>query len=252
MRSKFSLVHIQTGLSKIVLTCALAALGSNGRAAISLGEASPHVLLQLSDVPLSQAATDARNASSAAAALPADFSPGNLTSGQTIHLNTLTPKTPGVYVINTTSFTLTGGGALIIDGTGIAAGSQVIINDSGQFTLHGNSSIQVSGGLTVNQLLINDTGTQGASITGNSQLFGSFLGPNLSAHFSSNFGAVNGQVIADSIKLDSHFSVLGELFVPEPSTIIAATLLLIPLAISALRVVRKRSTLLLRFRRKSC
>jgi choice-of-anchor A domain-containing protein len=240
MSNNFNLVRIQTALTKIALISALVALSSNGWAAISLGQAGPDVLLQLGDAPLSQTATDARNASAAVAALSADFNLGNVTSGQTLRLNKITPNTPGVYVIDMTRLILSGGGALIIDGTGIAQGSQVIINDSGQFTLHGGSSIQVAGGLTVNQLLVNDTSTQTASITGNSLLFGSFLGPNLNAHFSSNGGAVYGQAIAQSIQLDSHFCVHGELFVPEPSTIIAGTLLLLPLAAGALRFVRKR------------
>lgn len=191
------------------------------------------------NVSLSQAVTDAQNASTTAAALPADFNLGAVSGPQTISLNSVVPHTPGIYVIDTTTFKVSSG-MFILDGTGIPAGSQVIINATGQFALTGGGSITLAGGLTANQVLVNNTTTQAASITGASILQGSFLGPNLNAQFNNNAAAVYGQVIAQSIQFSSHFRVFGELFVPEPATVIAASLLLIPLGASALRAVRKR------------
>jgi hypothetical protein len=191
------------------------------------------------NVDLAQAVLDAQNASAAAAGLPVDFNLGNLTSGQTINLNSVSPMTPGVYVINTTTLALQSGVVLTLNGAGIAPGSQVIINVSGSFTLNGGQIVG-AGGLDASHILVNDTGTQGASITGSGILQGSFLGPRVNAQFNNNAAAVFGQVIVQSVQFSSHFRVFGELFIPEPSSIMAASLLLIPLGASALRIVRKR------------
>jgi len=190
------------------------------------------------NVDLTQAVADARAASTTALGLPPDFNLGAVGGPQTIALNSVMPITPGVYVIDATTFHLSSG-MFVLDGTGIPTGSQVIINVTGQFSLTGGGSITLAGGLTANQVLVNNTTTQAASITGASILQGSFLGPNLNAQFNNNAAAVYGQVIAQSIQFSSHFRVYGELFVPEPATFAAAALLLIPLAASALRMRRK-------------
>lgn len=192
------------------------------------------------NVNLNQAVADAIAASAAAAALPADFNLGHVSGPATITLNSVTPMTPGVFVIDTTQFTLNNGQVLTLNGAGIPPGSQVIINVSGQFTLNGGT-IALAGGLTADHVLVNNINTtQAATITGGGQLFGSFLGPTVNAAFNSNSSAVYGQVIAQSIQFSSHFRVFGELFVPEPSTIMAGLLLLLPLGVSTLRIVRKR------------
>lgn len=191
------------------------------------------------NVDLSQAVSDALAASAAAAALPADFNLGSVSGSQTILLNSVTQMTPGVYVINTTQFTLNNGQVLTLNGTGIPPGSQVIINVSGQFTLNGGT-IALAGGLTADHVLVNNINTtQAASITGGGQLFGSFLGPTVNAQFNNNSAAVYGQVIVQSVQFSSHFRVFGELFVPEPSTIMAGILLLLPFGASTLRILRK-------------
>lgn len=312
---KFSSIYNKTGLVKIALASALAVIGSNARAVISLGAASPFAVFQLGggnnfnisdafingdvafgpgnyntslggnfgvngnifddgnrsilipanivdwntstplgqnpttspftgtithNVDLSQAVADAKAASAAAAALPADFNEGNINGPQTILLNSVTQMTPGVFVINATQLSLNNGQVLTLDGTGIPPGSQVIINVTGQFTLNGGT-IALAGGLTADHVLVNNTSTQAASITGGGQLFGSFLGPNLNAQFNNNAAAVYGQVIVQSVQFSSHFRVFGELFVPEPATIIAGMLLLLPLAASTLKILRKSS-----------
>lgn len=190
------------------------------------------------NVNLTQAVADAKAASTTAAALPADFNLGAVGGPQTIALNSVMPMTPGIYVIDATTFKVSSG-MFVLNGTGIPTGSQVIINVTGQFSLTGGGSITLAGGLTANQVLVNNTTTQAASITGASVLQGSFLGPNLNAQFNNNAAAVYGQVIAQSIQFSSHFRVFGELFVPEPATVVAASLLLIPLAASVLRMRRK-------------
>lgn len=311
MKKKFSLICSKGGIAKIALASALAIIASNGRAAISLGAASPFALFQLGggqnfnvsdatvqgdvafgpggyglslgnlavngnvfdsdnraitpsnlhsfidtplgsnptiigftgtvthNVDLSQAVADAQAASAAAAALPVDFNLGTVSGPLTVALSSVTPMTPGVYVISATKLTENNNQVLTLDGSGIPPGSQVIINESGQFTLNGGS-IALTGGLTVGQVLVNDTGTAGASITGGGQLFGSFLGPNLNAAFNGNSSAVYGQVIVQSVQFSSHFRVFGVSFIPEPSAIVAASLLLLPFGIRSLRIIRKR------------
>jgi hypothetical protein len=192
------------------------------------------------NVSLSQAVTDARNASATALALPADFNLGNVNGPNTINLNSITPMTAGVYVIDTTSLTLNNSQILTLNGTGIPANAQVIINVTGQFTLNGGS-IALAGGLMASHVLVNNTSTQAASITGGGLLFGSFLGPNLNAQFNNNAAEVFGQVIVQSVQFSSHFRVGGELFVPEPSTVVAGMLLLLPLGASGLRILRRSS-----------
>jgi len=241
MRKKFSLTYSKTGLAKIALAFALAAIASNGWASISLGAAGQFALFQLGgggnfntsdafiqgnvalgpgsyglslgnlavngnvvdsanravtpsnlhswvdaplgqnptlttftgtvthNVDLSQAVTDAKAASTAAAALPADFNEGGINGPKTILLNSVTPMTPGVYVIDATTLTLNNSQVMTLNGTGIPTGSQVIINVTGQFTLNGGS-IALAGGLTADHVLVNNTSTQAASITGSGLL----------------------------------------------------------------------------------
>jgi len=93
--------------------------------------------------------------------------------------------------------------------------------------------------LTANHVLANDTRTQAASVSGGGLLPASFLVPGLNAQFNDNASVVYGQVAVRIAQFASPFRTLGDPVVPEPSTIIAGVLLLLPLGGGALRSARK-------------
>lgn len=191
-------------------------------------------------------ANTARTFSTQAAAftsLPNIGSIGNSTGSYTF-----TPANfaeTGTYIVNATSLSLTGGNNFTLNGSMIPAGSRVILNVTGNgFSLSGGSQVNLSGGLTPSQVLINYLGTQAAGASGGSAgtaIFGTFLGPNANANFNAAATIVYGSLITASVNLSSGITILGEPFVPEPSTFIAGALLLLPLGASALRIVRKRT-----------
>lgn len=191
-------------------------------------------------------ANQARAFSTAAVAagvgLPTLSSIGNSTVSYTVTAANLSE--PGTYILNVSgSLSLTGGNNFTLDGSMLPAGSRVIVNIAGGFSLSGGSQFAISGGLTPSQVLINYTGTGAAGASGGSAgtaIFATFLAPNANANFNAAATIVYGSLITASVNLSSGITILGESFVPEPSTVIASLLLLLPLAASTVRIVRKR------------
>ncbi len=145
----------------------------------------------LTNQNLSQANTDARNASTAFAALaPTTSVPGGAISG-----TTTVNGTAGVNVLNVSGINLGNGQTLTLNGP---AGSQFVINDSGNLTLN-SGHINLTGGLTPSDVVINDTASGNAisssgGLNNESVVNGIILAPNSGIAFAP--GLVNGEVIA--------------------------------------------------------
>jgi len=133
-------------------------------------------------IPLASDVTAALGASTMFANLaPTQSVPGNQISGTTtINLAS------GVNVIAVSGITL--GGVLTLNGP---AGSQVVLNDSGSMTLTGGQ-IVLTGGLTANDVVFNDTGTGNVMMTGG-VLDGTILAPNTSVTMTG--GVLNGEIV---------------------------------------------------------
>ncbi len=186
---------------------------------------------------LGQAAQDARDASTAAKNYVADKNLGDVTGNKTVTMGTPNTSHSDVYVIDIGKLALGNGEVLLLDGSALPAGVNVIVNVSGQFSLNGGA-VKLTGGLLPSQVLINNTTPQAASISGGGLLYGSFLGPSLNAQFNNNKAAVYGSVIAASIQFSSDFRVYGTgnefVAVPEPTTLVAgagAVLVLLGIAV---------------------
>lgn len=189
-------------------------------------------------------ANTARTFSTQAAAftsLPNIGNVGNSTGSYTFTAANLAE--PGTYIVNVGSLSLTGGNNFTLNGSGIPAGSRVIVNVASGFSLSGGSQVNLAGGLTPAQVLINYTGTSAAGASGGSAgtaIFGTFLGPNCTANFNAAATIIYGSLIVQSTNLSSGITIMGIQFVPEPATVMAGALLLLPLGVSTLRIVRKR------------
>ena len=164
---------------------------------------------------LNAAWTDAVNASAALASLAPTQTFGAITSGMTI-----TESTKGDFVFNISSINLNQS-ALVLSAP---AGSEVVLNISGNITLNGGSSggIVLAGGLTSNDVFINLTGANSNLTTtggGNAQqIFGNVLATGLNASVNLHPGQINGEIIARTLTTSS--GALG--VVPEvtPSSVI--------------------------------
>ena len=206
--------------------------------------------IHYSDAALAGIATAVDNAENTANGYTADATYANITlnngQSQTISLSPLTPHMAGTYVIDITGQLNLNGGTLTLNGTGIPAGANVIVNVGGQFSLNGKAAIKLAGGLTASQVLFNNTTTQAASITGGSIMYGSFMGDDLNAQFNNNASAIYGSVIAGSIQFSSDLRVYGagnEFIpvspVPEPGTLAAGVAaLLVPVSLFSARTLR--------------
>jgi choice-of-anchor A domain-containing protein len=196
-----------------------------------------------SDPTLTTIASKVETAEDALAGYAADFTLGDVTGSQTIHLSTKIPNQAGIYVISVGKLALNNGQVLMLDGQGIPAGANVVVNVSGQLALNGGS-IRLENGLHASQVLVNDTSSQAASITGGGILFGTFMGDDLNAMFNNNGAAIYGSVIAGSIQFASDFRVYatGNEFVPvpEPATFAAGVLLLLPIGARSVRTILRR------------
>jgi len=155
------------------------------------------------------------NASAALASLAPTQTFGAITSGMTI-----TESTKGDFVFNISSINLNQS-ALVLSAP---AGSEVVLNISGNITLNGGSSggIVLAGGLTSNDVFINLTGANSNLTTtggGNAQqIFGNVLATGLNASVNLHPGQINGEIIARTLTTSS--GALG--VVPEvtPSSVI--------------------------------
>jgi len=200
---------------------------------------------QLPDATLQTIAQQARDFSAAAVAagvgLPTLASVGNSTGSYTFTSANLAE--PGTYILSVTgSLSLTGGNNFTLNGSMLPAGSRVIVNVASGFSLSGGSQVNLTGGLTPSQVLFNYTGTSAAGASGGSAgtaIFGTFLGINANANFNAAATVVYGSLITQSVNLSSGITIQGIPFIPEPSSVMAGMLLLVPFGASALRIVRK-------------
>ena len=142
------------------------------------------------DALLNQAVSDAYSASS----FFAGTAPTTSVPGDVINLSSKTLTITGgagTNVLDVTKINLSGGAKLIISAP---AGAQFIINNSGQLQLSGGSQIQVQGGLTLYDVVFNQTGNQQVVFSGGSAVTGIVLAPFASA--SPDAGTLTGEIIA--------------------------------------------------------
>lgn len=159
---------------------------------------------------LDPASASAVNASTTFAGLTPTQSAGSTFSGtETINL------TSGLNIIDVTGFDVASGTTLILNGP---PGSQLVINDSGDFNVL-DSTIQLSGGLTNNDVVYNVTGgpaeIQTSTVSGIVLDQSSDISVNLA---STLFGNTIG---GENISIDSS-TIMGVTTntVPEPSTLL--------------------------------
>ena len=151
---------------------------------------------------LAQGVADAHSASNAAFALTA-------TSGYptTINQNTslmLSGAANQTVVLQLTDFVLSDTAALTLVGT---ATTTYIINVTNKFSLSGSSVVQLSGGLTYDNVLFNVVGAgTAATMSGSSVLNGILLATDRTAKLSGS-ASVYGEVIADKVSLAGVSSV---------------------------------------------
>jgi choice-of-anchor A domain-containing protein len=179
------------------------------------------------DSMLAQAKTDAFNASTFASGLAATATYGTINNNLTI-----TEHSVGNYVFNIQNINFSGGKTLTLNAPG---GSNYVLNISGSLVLT-FGSINVAGGLSPANVLINYTGTNVVQFSGggnSSQIYGTILAPN--AEVGLHPGLVVGSVIAGSITMSSGANVVP---VPEvtPSSVIFGFLGLI-VAVSSRRAL---------------
>jgi hypothetical protein len=129
-------------------------LGSNTKANFHASQQVQGTVFTHQDAKLGQARTDALNASATFAALaPTTSVPGNAVNG-----TTTVNGGPGVNVLNVTGVKLGNGQTLTLNGP---AGSQFVINDSGDLTLN-SGKVELTGGLTPADVVFNFTDTSPA------------------------------------------------------------------------------------------
>jgi len=150
---------------------------------------------------LNSAWTDAVNASASLASLAPTGTFGAITSGMTI-----SESVKGDYVFNISSINLNQS-ALTLSAP---AGSQFVLNISGDITLNGGSpggGILVGGGLTSSDVFINLTGaSSNLTTTGGSnaqQIFGTVLATGINASVNLHPGQINGEIIARTLTTSS-------------------------------------------------
>jgi hypothetical protein len=176
----------------------------------------PNVLKTVYDAAkLNAAWNDAVNASAMLASLAPTQTFGAITSAMTI-----SEATKGDYVFNISSINLNQSAITL----SAPAGSQFVLNISGNITLNGGSQgngILLAGGLQSNDVFINLTGTDSNLTTsggGNAQqIFGTVIATGLNASVNLHPGQINGEIIARTLTTSS-----GALEVPEvtPSSVI--------------------------------
>ena len=156
---------------------------------------------------LKQAAADAKAATQAAFGLQR-----TLGFPKTINTNqSLTLTGSGVVVLKLDDFRLAGNAALTLEGD---ANTTFIINVTDKFTMGGNSRVELSGGVTWENVLFNIRGNGEATLSKNAQLEGLILSKKRTIELSGN-SQVRGEVIAGAIKM-SGASVIGQIPVVSP------------------------------------
>lgn len=107
--------------------------------------------------------------------------------------------------------------------------------------IHLNSDTRMmSGGYGIDTTRLTLKSDGSAEASGGGFLPARFRMPSLHARFNDNASAAYSRVAAQIAQFSSHFRAVDERIVPEPSSVIAAGLLLVPLGVNALRIIRKR------------
>jgi hypothetical protein len=204
---------------------------------------------------VTQVQTDmnAMNALSASLSLEASASQTlaintHATGSQTINVSAGTTDASGNKVFNVTSMDFENGETLTINGDG----THNVVFDI-NFSTHFAGHIVLTGGLTSDNVLFNLTGGSGLmngdtlqSAANGAVLYGDFLDPNGTIDL--NSVVLDGRVFggdSTDMQIVSNGSVVAPLTppsVPEPSTILAGALLLLPLGASTVRILRKNRT----------
>ena len=185
---------------------------------------------------LAQPNIDARNASTAFAALTATAGTPNLING-----NTTINGGPGVTVANVSDINLGNGQSLTLNGP---AGSQFIIN-SPKMTLN-SGKINLTGGVTPNDVVFNLTGSglqTSGGLNNESVINGIVLDPNGDVGMAP--GQINGELIAggNSVHLVSaNVNTPPVTSVPGPESMILALLGGLGMPVLAWRTSRRRAT----------
>ncbi len=150
---------------------------------------------------LTQASTDARNASTTYAALPATLGTTSISGSTTI------TGTSGRNVMNLTSLNVSGSKIVTLSAP---AGATFIINVSGTFDINGSSSIKLSGGVKAADVLWNITGTGTMRLNGSSEFNGILLVPDRSVTLNGS-SAFTGAVICggSTLELKGSTSITG-------------------------------------------
>jgi hypothetical protein len=182
----------------------------NTGSTINLNGATPSNIFQNASTNslLSQAITDANNASAAATAKGPGTNLGDISSNQN-----LTNVAVGNYV-----YTVGNISSGITINISAPAGSTVIVNITG--TVGGNINLNIAGGLNANDVLYNVTGPDAINenLAGGTSITGILLAPNSSVSLAGN-AVVTGQVIARDISLSGNADIIfSGPVTPEPST----------------------------------
>ena len=151
---------------------------------------------------LVQGVSDAHSASNSAFALTASAGyPTTINQNTSLLLNDTTLS--HTVVLQLTDFVLSGTAALTLQGT---AATTYIINVTNKFSLSGSSVVQLTGGLTADNVLFNVRGAGDATMSSSSLLNGILLATDRTAKLSGS-ATVYGQVIANKISLAGVSSV---------------------------------------------
>lgn len=144
-----------------------------------------------------------------------DFSRSVAQMRATLRLSSITKSgvvkgAGGTNVISVDNIRLAGNDSLILSGS---SADIFIVNVTGDFSLSGNSSILLEGGVPAKNVLFNLIGSEcrdGLSLSGSASVSGSILAIDRAASISGN-GSLNGTLIAHD-----HISVTGNGFVFKP------------------------------------
>ena len=159
-------------------------------------------ILNNRDADLAQGVTDARNASTAAFGMAASAGyPTTINTNTSLTLNDTTAS--HTVVLQLTDFVLSETAALTLQGT---AATTYIINVTNKFSLSGTSVVQLSGGLTADNVLFNVIGTGDATMSSSAVLNGIVLAADRTMKMSGS-ATVYGQVIANKVSLAGVSSV---------------------------------------------
>ena len=147
------------------------------------------------DADLAQGVADAHSASNAAYGMTASAGyPTTINQNTSLSLSGAANQT---VVLQLTDFVLSGTAALTLQGT---ATTTYIINVTNKFSLSGTSLVQLTGGLTSDNVLFNVRGTGDATMSSGAVLNGIVLATDRTMKMSGS-ATVYGEVIANKVSL---------------------------------------------------